>query len=81
MKSVYTFGPTFRAEPSHTSRHLAEFYMVEAEKVFPSCGLDPLLELVEDLYTHTVEGLLRERGEDMSLYHEQSQSTKASGIM
>ncbi|XP_064404152.1 asparaginyl-tRNA synthetase-like isoform X2 [Halichondria panicea] len=76
MKSVYTFGPTFRAERSHSSRHLSEFYMIEAEKVFLSSELEPLLNLVEDLYKYTVEGLLREREEDMTFYHEQSQSTK-----
>lgn len=80
MKSVYTFGPTFRAERSHSSRHLSEFYMIEAEKVFLSSELEPLLNLVEDLYKYTVEGLLREREEDMTFYHEQSQSTKVSDI-
>ena len=34
LSSVYTFGPTFRAENSHTSRHLAEFWMVEPEIAF-----------------------------------------------
>ena len=39
MSSVYTFGPTFRAEKSHTKRHLSEFYMIEAETVLPDSGL------------------------------------------
>ena len=34
---VYTFGPTFRAEESHTKRHLSEFYMIEAEIPFTKC--------------------------------------------
>lgn len=34
---VYTFGPTFRAEESHTKRHLSEFYMIEAEIPFTEC--------------------------------------------
>ena len=37
---VYTFGPTFRAEESHTKRHLSEFYMIEAEIPFTECIKD-----------------------------------------
>lgn len=40
MNSVYTFGPTFRAEKSHTKRHLSEFYMVEAETTLLETGND-----------------------------------------
>ena len=46
MSDVYTFGPTFRAENSNTSRHLAEFWMVEPEVAF--CDLDGLARLAED---------------------------------
>jgi tRNA synthetases class II (D, K and N) len=38
LSSIYTFGPTFRAENSHTSRHLAEFWMIEPEMAF--CDLE-----------------------------------------
>ena len=44
MDSVYTFGPTFRAEKSHTKRHLSEFYMIEAETTLLNSGpLSPLV--------------------------------------
>jgi len=43
---VYTFGPTFRAENSHTSRHLAEFWMIEPEMAF--CGLKEDISLAID---------------------------------
>merc|ERR1711943_51281 len=46
MSAVYTFGPTFRAEESHTSRHLAEFWMIEPEVAF--CDLTDLMQLAED---------------------------------
>ena len=47
MSKVYTFGPTFRAENSNTSRHLAEFWMVEPEIAF--ANLDDNADLAEDL--------------------------------
>ena len=57
MSDVYTFGPTFRAENSNTSRHLAEFWMVEPEVAF--CDLDGLAQLAEDflrsIFAHVLE--------------------------
>ena len=62
LSDVYTFGPTFRAENSNTSRHLAEFWMVEPEVAF--CDLDGLSELAEDFLKYIfayVPGALRGR--------------------
>jgi asparaginyl-tRNA synthetase len=52
MGRVYTFGPTFRAENSHTSRHLAEFWMIEPEMAF--CDLQGDIDLAEELLKHLV---------------------------
>ena len=52
MTKVYTFGPTFRAENSNTSRHLAEFWMVEPEIAF--ANLDDNADLAEDLLRHVI---------------------------
>lgn len=48
LKKVYTFGPTFRAERSHTHRHLAEFWMVEPEIAF--CNLKDLMKIIEQMF-------------------------------
>jgi asparaginyl-tRNA synthetase len=56
---VYCFGPTFRAEKSKTRRHLTEFWMLEPEIAF--CDLDQLMEVEEQMITHIVQRVLRDR--------------------
>lgn len=50
FKKVYTFGPTFRAEKSHTSRHAAEFWMMEPEIAF--CNLTQLMDLIQEMIVY-----------------------------
>jgi asparaginyl-tRNA synthetase len=66
LERVYTFGPTFRAENSNTSRHLAEFWMVEPEVAF--CELDGLVELTVDFLRFVLRRILDERGDDMAFF-------------
>ncbi|KAL7831989.1 hypothetical protein AOLI_G00295370 [Acnodon oligacanthus] len=66
--AVYTFGPTFRAENSQSRRHLAEFYMVEAEISFIE-SLEDLMKVMEDLFKTSTEHLLSQCAEDMGLFH------------
>jgi asparaginyl-tRNA synthetase len=63
---VYTFGPTFRAENSHTSRHLAEFWMIEPEMAF--CELEDDIELAEKFLKHLVKAARDECREEMELF-------------
>ena len=67
LSNVYTFGPTFRAENSNTSRHLAEFWMVEPEVAF--CELDGLAELAEDFLKYIFGYVLDRCGEDMEFFN------------
>ena len=60
MSKVYTFGPTFRAENSNTSRHLAEFWMVEPEIAFADLAADA--DLAERFLKSIFKALLDERG-------------------
>jgi len=66
LSRVYTFGPTFRAENSNTSRHLSEFWMVEPEIAFADLGDDA--DLAEDLLKHSFKALLDERADDMAFF-------------
>ena len=68
MSRVYTFGPTFRAENSNTSRHLAEFWMVEPEVAF--ADLDDNADLAEDLLTHVMTRVLDEREDDIAFFQQ-----------
>jgi len=66
MSKVYSFGPTFRAENSNTSRHLAEFWMVEPELAF--ANLDDIAQLSEDMFKAMCEAVLNEREDDMAFF-------------
>ncbi|HYF13988.1 MAG TPA: asparagine--tRNA ligase [Phycisphaerales bacterium] len=68
LSRVYTFGPTFRAENSNTSRHLAEFWMIEPEIAFADLQADS--ELAEDFIKHLVNACLTERADDMKFFDE-----------
>ncbi|XP_065137690.1 asparaginyl-tRNA synthetase isoform X4 [Paramisgurnus dabryanus] len=68
FSAVYTFGPTFRAENSQSRRHLAEFYMVEAEIAFTE-SLRDLMEVMENLFKSTTEHLMSHCADDIELFH------------
>jgi len=66
LSKVYTFGPTFRAENSNTSRHLAEFWMVEPEVAF--ADLDDAAKLAEDMLKYVFKAVLDERRDDLEFF-------------
>ncbi len=68
LSKVYTFGPTFRAENSNTSRHLAEFWMIEPEIAF--ADLADNASLAEALLKYVLRAVLAERPEDMAFFEE-----------
>lgn len=67
MSKVYTFGPTFRAENSHTSRHLAEFWMVEPEVAF--ADLQANAALAEDFIKHILRTVMADCADDMAFFN------------
>jgi asparaginyl-tRNA synthetase len=71
LRDVYTFGPTFRAENSNTSRHLAEFWMVEPEMAF--CDLDGNVAVAEAFLKAVFGHLLEHCAEDLELFEERIQ--------
>jgi len=82
LSKVYTFGPTFRAENSNTSRHLAEFWMIEPEIAF--ADLNDNADLAEALLKFTFSLLLKERPEDMAFFDERIEKgivAKLQGIV
>ncbi len=66
LSNVYTFGPTFRAENSNTTRHLAEFWMIEPEIAF--ADLDDLADLAEDFLKYVFKTVLDECPDDMAFF-------------
>lgn len=69
LSKVYTFGPTFRAENSNTTRHLAEFWMIEPEVAF--ANLDDNAKLAESMLKYVFNAILVERSDDMLFFAEQ----------
>lgn len=72
LSKVYTFGPTFRAENSNTTRHLAEFWMIEPEIAFADLAADA--DLAEDFLKYLFRAVLDERGDDMAFIAERVQA-------
>ena len=68
LSKVYTFGPTFRAENSNTSRHLSEFWMVEPELAF--ADLNDIAHLAEDMLKYVFKAVLAERPDDMAFFEQ-----------
>jgi len=68
LSRVYTFGPTFRAENSNTSRHLSEFWMIEPELAFADLADDA--ELAEAFLKAIIDELLTKREDDMKFFNQ-----------
>jgi len=71
LSKVYTFGPTFRAENSNTTRHLAEFWMVEPEIAFADLAADA--DLAERFLKHVFTRVLEQRMDDLKFFEERVQ--------
>jgi len=68
LGDVYTFGPTFRAENSNTTRHASEFWMIEPEMAF--CNLDEMMTLMEEFIKKLFEFALEEATEEMDFFNQ-----------
>ena len=68
LSKVYTFGPTFRAENSNTSRHLAEFWMIEPEVAF--ANLHDIAHLSEQMLKFVINQALTERADDLAFFNQ-----------
>ncbi len=73
FRNVYTFGPTFRAENSNTSRHLAEFWMVEPEMAF--CNLAGNMDLAEAFLKHIFVYVMENCADDMAFFNQRINQT------
>ncbi len=78
LSKVYTFGPTFRAENSNTTRHLAEFWMIEPEIAFADLKADA--DLAEDFLKAIFTAVLTERADDMKFFVERIEKTAISRL-
>lgn len=78
LSAVYTFGPTFRAEQSHTGRHLAEFWMVEPELAFADLADD--MACAEDYVRHCCRAVLAECGDELAVLEGMAESDAAEAV-
>ena len=68
FRNIYTFGPTFRAENSNTTRHAAEFWMIEPEMAF--ADLDDNMALAEDMLKYVIQYVLETAPEEMNFFNQ-----------
>jgi len=68
MGDVYTFGPTFRAEKSDTSRHLAEFWMIEPELCFAE--LPDVMDCAEDYVKYCLRYIMENNADDVEFFNQ-----------
>jgi len=78
LTRVYTFGPTFRAENSNTSRHLSEFWMIEPEIAF--ADLNDNADLAEAFLRYIFQAVLDERADDMAFMAERVDKTAVTRL-
>ncbi|EPE37581.1 asparagine--tRNA ligase [Candidatus Photodesmus anomalopis] len=78
LSKVYTFGPTFRAENSNTSRHLSEFWMVEPEVAFAE--LQDIAHLAEEMLKYIFQDVLQNCSEDLKFFYQNTDKTIISRI-
>ena len=78
MGNIYTFGPTFRAEDSHTTRHLAEFLMIEPEMCF--VNLKDIIDIAEDYIKFCIGRCLERAGDEIELFTDKENTLKESLI-
>lgn len=78
LSKIYTFGPTFRAENSNTTRHLAEFWMVEPEMAFAT--LADNAKLAEEMLKYVFKAVLDERMDDMEFFAKHIDNTVISRL-
>jgi len=74
LGDVYTFGPTFRAENSNTTRHLAEFWMIEPEIAF--ADLDDNMNLAEDYLKYCLRYVLLNNADDIAYFTAEEKADK-----
>jgi asparaginyl-tRNA synthetase len=79
LTNVYTFGPTFRAENSNTSRHLAEFWMIEPEMAF--CDLRGDMDLAEEFLKTVIRAVLESCPDDMEFFNTRIDDTVLTTLL
>lgn len=74
LKDIYTFGPTFRAENSNTTRHLSEFWMIEPEMSF--CDLEGNINIAEEFIQYVINYVLENCSEDIEFFQKRDWTAK-----
>ncbi|HOJ65317.1 MAG TPA: asparagine--tRNA ligase [Spirochaetota bacterium] len=78
LSKIYTFGPTFRAEHSSTTRHLAEFWMIEPEMAF--CDINDNMDIAEEFLKYLFNYVLKNCRDDLEFFNERIDNTVISNL-